>query len=181
MRVLLTLVVLSIVIAGCSTDEPEADELVLYAAASTQPIVDELARAFEIEHGFRVTCNYAASSTLANQIRLGAPADVFLSAHVRWMDELEQHGDIDPDSRRDLFTNGLVVIMPAGARPNSALAAAYYLNVVLTINMKEPVSEPPVVRTPAALWLGIAASVAGVVYLGVFPSRILELVQGLLL
>ena len=64
---------------------------------------------------------------------------------------------------------------------SSALAAAYYLNVVLTIYVKEPVSKPPPVRTPAALWLGIAASVAGVIYLGVFPSRILELAQGLLL
>jgi len=64
---------------------------------------------------------------------------------------------------------------------NSALAAAYYLNVVLTMYMKEPVSEPPAVHTPAPLWLGIAASAAGVIYLGVFPSRIMELAQDLLL
>ncbi len=64
---------------------------------------------------------------------------------------------------------------------NSALAAAYYLNVVLTIYMREPVSEPPAVVTPATLGVGIAVSVAGVIYLGVFPSRVLEFAQGLLL
>jgi len=64
---------------------------------------------------------------------------------------------------------------------NSALAAAYYLNVILTIYMKEPVSEPPAVRTPVPLGLGIAVSLIGVFYLGVFPGRIMEFVRDLLL
>jgi NADH-quinone oxidoreductase subunit N len=64
---------------------------------------------------------------------------------------------------------------------NSVVAAAYYLNVILTMYMKEPVSEPPRVTMPATLGLGIAISVAGVLYLGLFPSRILELAQRLLL
>ena len=64
---------------------------------------------------------------------------------------------------------------------NSALAAAYYLNVVVTMYMREPVSEPPAVTMPLSLGLGIAAGVAGVLYLGIFPSRILELASGLLL
>ena len=64
---------------------------------------------------------------------------------------------------------------------NSALAAAYYLNVVVTMYMREPVSEPAAVTMPLPLALGIAAGVAGVIYLGVFPSRVLELASGLLL
>ncbi len=64
---------------------------------------------------------------------------------------------------------------------NSVLAAAYYLNIVLTMYMKEPVSEPPAVHTPAPLRLGIAIGVAGVLYLGVFPARVLEFAQKLLL
>jgi NADH-quinone oxidoreductase subunit N len=64
---------------------------------------------------------------------------------------------------------------------NSALAAAYYLNVVVTMYMREPVSEPPLAKTPLPLGVGIAVSIVGVIYLGVFPARILELAQGLLL
>ncbi|HEY3176792.1 MAG TPA: NADH-quinone oxidoreductase subunit N [Candidatus Polarisedimenticolia bacterium] len=64
---------------------------------------------------------------------------------------------------------------------NSVVAAAYYLNVILTMYMKEPVSQPPRVVTPVALGLGIAVSAAGVLYLGLFPARILELARGLLL
>jgi NADH-quinone oxidoreductase subunit N len=64
---------------------------------------------------------------------------------------------------------------------NSVVAAAYYLNIILNMYMKEPVSEPPQVQTPVTLGLGIAVSVAGVIYLGVFPTRILEFAQSLLL
>ncbi len=63
---------------------------------------------------------------------------------------------------------------------NSALAAAYYLNVILTMYMKEPLTEPPRVRLPAPLWLGITISAAGVLYLGVFPARVLDLVRTVL-
>jgi NADH-quinone oxidoreductase subunit N len=64
---------------------------------------------------------------------------------------------------------------------NSALAAAYYLNVVLTMYMKEPVSEPPRVRMPLPLAMGIIISAVGVLYLGIFPSRFLEFARTLLL
>ena len=60
---------------------------------------------------------------------------------------------------------------------NSALAAAYYLKVVVTMYMKEPVSEPPAVRLPMPLWFGITISAAGVLYLGLFPARVLEFVR----
>ncbi len=64
---------------------------------------------------------------------------------------------------------------------NSVVAAAYYLNVVVTMYMKEPSSEPPPVRTPAGVWLGIAASAAGVIYLGLFPGRLLVFARSVLL
>ena len=64
---------------------------------------------------------------------------------------------------------------------NSVVAAAYYLNVVMNMYMKEPVSEPPVVVTSWPLAAGILISAAGVLYLGLFPARILELARTLLL
>ncbi len=63
---------------------------------------------------------------------------------------------------------------------NSVVAAAYYLNIVVTMYMKEPVVEPPAVRTPASLGLGIALSAAGVIWLGLFPTALLEIAAGLL-
>jgi NADH-quinone oxidoreductase subunit N len=76
--------------------------------------------------------------------------------------------------------SGLIGIAVIGLL-NSVLAAAYYLNVVLTMYMKEPISEPPPVRTSLPVGLGIAISAAGVLYLGLFPERVLEFTRGLLL
>ena len=76
--------------------------------------------------------------------------------------------------------SGLIGVALVGLL-NSVLAAAYYLNIVLTMYMKEPVSEPPPVHTPLPVGLGIAISIAGVLYLGLFPDRILEFTRNLLL
>ena len=52
----------------------------------------------------------AASSTLARQIERGAPADIYLSANVAWMDYLAAHGLIELASLRNLLGNRLVLI-----------------------------------------------------------------------
>ena len=57
--------------------------------------------------GIKVVASYAASSALAKQIEQGAPADVFVSANIKWMDYLiEQKADRTPDTRVNLLGNG---------------------------------------------------------------------------
>lgn len=58
--------------------------------------------------------DFAASSTLAKQIEAGAPADLFASADVAWMDELAARGLLVPGTRNDLLGNELVLIAPKG-------------------------------------------------------------------
>jgi molybdate transport system substrate-binding protein len=84
----------------------------VYAAASLTDVVQELADRFEAREGVRVRTSFAASSTLAQQILRGAPADLFLSANSDWMDHLEREGLLEPGSRRDLLSNGLVLVSP---------------------------------------------------------------------
>ena len=59
--------------------------------------------------------NLGASGLLQQQIRQGAPADVFLSAGARPMEALEQAGLLLPGSRRDLLGNRLVLVVPERA------------------------------------------------------------------
>ncbi len=87
-----------------------AAEVLVFAAASLKTALDEIAPAFEQQTGYEVTVSYAASSVLARQIQLGAPADLFISANVNWMDVLQDQGMIDVVSRVDLLGNGLVLI-----------------------------------------------------------------------
>src|SRR5690606_1936304 len=59
---------------------------------------------------------------LARQIEQGAPADVFVSADLDWMDELQSKGLVDPATRSELLGNTLVLVAPAGSPAGSPAA-----------------------------------------------------------
>ena len=87
-----------------------ADEVVVFAAASLTGALDRIAADWAAETGHRATLSYAGSSALARQIQAGAPADLFLSASVDWMDALATSGDLREGTRRDILGNRLVLI-----------------------------------------------------------------------
>lgn len=89
------------------------ETLTVFAAASLKESLDEAAAAYLKASGQPVRVSYAASSALARQIEQGAPADVFLSADLEWMDYLQQRKLIDPKTRRNLLGNTLVLVAPA--------------------------------------------------------------------
>lgn len=94
-------------LAGCRADEP-ADVVVL-AAASLSEAFGELAEAYERSHpGGRVVLELAGSSTLAAQVRAGAPFDVLATADERTMAEAHSAGLVERPST--FATNRLVVI-----------------------------------------------------------------------
>jgi molybdate transport system substrate-binding protein len=104
--------------------------LTVFAAASLKESLDEQARKFEGETGISIVVSYGASSALAKQIDAGAPADVFISADLEWMDYLDGRKLLAPGSRANLLSNRLVLIAPASSRatlkigPDFGLAAA---------------------------------------------------------
>ncbi|REF67721.1 MULTISPECIES: molybdate ABC transporter substrate-binding protein [Paracoccus] len=88
----------------------QADEITIFAAASLKDALDEIAATWQESHGDTVVISYAGSSQLAKQIQEGAPADLFISASSSWMDAVQESGDIDPATRRDLLGNTLVLV-----------------------------------------------------------------------
>ncbi len=102
---------------GLATPAPAA-EVVVFAAASLKDALDAVAADFEAATGDAVTISYAGSNALARQIIDGAPADIYLSAAVTWMDEVERAGLVVPGTRADLLGNALVLIANGrGAAP----------------------------------------------------------------
>ena len=87
-----------------------AEEVSVFAAASMKTALDEVAAKFKATTGHDVVISYAGSNLLAKQIIDGAPADIFISAAVGWMDEVEKAGLIADGSRRDLLGNTLVLV-----------------------------------------------------------------------
>src|SRR5690625_3891384 len=85
-----------IAIAGCNGDKDEKEhieeELFVSAAASLTGALDELKENFEKEHGITLKYNFGGSGKLAQQIKQGAPVDVFISANENWMENLIEEG-----------------------------------------------------------------------------------------
>jgi molybdate transport system substrate-binding protein len=89
--------------------------ILVFAAASLQNALDEIAAQWQRETGKKVTISYAASNTLIKQIEQGAPADMFISADLDWMDYGQQKNLIRLDTRSNLLGNRLVLISPKDA------------------------------------------------------------------
>jgi molybdate transport system substrate-binding protein len=94
---------------GQAVDKPA---IVVFGAASLTNVLQDLGDAFTKETSVPVKFSFAASSALARQIENGAPADVFFSADIDWMDYLQKRNLIQPASRHDVVGNRLVLIAP---------------------------------------------------------------------
>lgn len=101
---------LTVMIATMAAIPAAAEEVVVFAAASLKTALDAVAADFEAATGHQVTISYAGSNALAKQIIAGAPADIFLSAAVNWMDAVEAEGLVVDGTRADLLGNSLVLI-----------------------------------------------------------------------
>lgn len=108
-----------------------AEEVVVFAAASLKTALDQVAAQFEADTGHQVTISYAGSNTLAKQIIAGAPADIFLSSAVSWIDAVEQAGLVAPGGRVDLWGNRLALIAHGDGVASVPLVPGVDLSAVL--------------------------------------------------
>ncbi|KOF14231.1 molybdenum ABC transporter substrate-binding protein [Ensifer adhaerens] len=86
------------------------DKVTVFAAASLKNALDAINAEWQKESGKETTVSYAASSALAKQVEQGAPADVFISADLAWMDYLAQKKLIKDDTRSNLLGNHIVLV-----------------------------------------------------------------------
>jgi molybdate transport system substrate-binding protein len=122
-----------------------AANVTVFAAASLKEAVDEQARQFEARTGDKVVVAYAASNALARQIEAGAPADVFISADLDWMDDLDRRRLLAPNTRVTLLRNTLVLIAPAASNVNLEVGPGFGLAAALggeRLAMANPDSVP---------------------------------------
>jgi molybdate transport system substrate-binding protein len=143
--------------------------VVVFAAASLQTVLGKIAADWKATTGKSLTLSYAASSALARQLENGAPADLFASADLAWMDWAQERKLIKSETRRSLLGNELVLIthrdtpLELKIAPNFALAAAVGDSRLATGN---PGSVPVGRYAQAALtslgvWPAVAPRLAG--------------------
>nr|WP_153323695.1 molybdate ABC transporter substrate-binding protein [Sinorhizobium meliloti] len=102
---------LGVVLAGTAFAPAQAAEKVtVFAAASLKNALDAINGEWLKQTGKEAIVSYAASSALAKQIEQGAPADVFISADLAWMDYLADKKLIKADTRSNLLGNRIVLV-----------------------------------------------------------------------
>lgn len=122
-----------------------AAELLVFAAASMKPALDEIAVLPGTKAIADIKISYGASSALARQIDAGAPADVFVSADLEWMDWLQQRDHVAAATRFVLVRNELVLVAPVASKLEFTLDANTDLRAALgdsRLALAEPGSVP---------------------------------------
>ncbi len=160
--------VFAVALLGQGAPAAYADEVTVFAAASLRNGLDDFAAGWEKETGHSVAISYAGSSVLARQIMAGAPADVYISANVKWIDEVEKAGLIADGQRRDILGNTLVLVAHDKGAADVELGSGFYLAGLLgdgKLAMALVDSVPAGIYGKAALeslglWDSVSASVA---------------------
>jgi molybdate transport system substrate-binding protein len=140
-----------------------AADIVIFAAASLKEALDEANAAYMRQSGDSVKISFGASSALARQIEAGAPADIFISADLDWMDYLEKRDLIKTATRKNLLGNRLVIAAPADSDIKLDIKPGFDLAGALKgghLAMADPSAVPAGKYGKAALEkLGVWASV----------------------
>src|SRR5258708_6661920 len=139
-------------------------DLLVFGAASLKNALDDANARYQRDAGHKIVVSYGASPALAKQIEGGAPADVFISADLDWMDYVAEHKLIKPETRFNLLGNKLVLIAPADSRVDLVILPKFPLAQALgndRLAMADPSAVPAGKYGKAALEaLGVWSSVS---------------------
>ena len=145
-----------LLVAGCDRlssiqlDNPSqatpSTQLTISAAASLKEAMEKIEPLYQDSHPeTEITYNFASSGSLQRQIEQGAPVDVFISAAVKQMDDLEEQGLLLTETRRDLLKNQMVLIASASNQKNNPKLDNFSdltTKQITTIALGEPGSVP---------------------------------------
>lgn len=138
------MVISMMLLAGCgsnSEDSAEKPEVTVLAAASLTDALDEIIAEYEKDAECTITPSYAGSGDLVQQIEGGAPCDIFISASVSNMDQLEEGDYIDTETRTDILRNTLTLIATA-EKADVVTMDSLTTDAVGTIAIGEPETVP---------------------------------------
>ena len=94
-------------------------ELNVSAAVSLKDALTEIQNKYQAKNpNIKLVYNLGASGSLQKQIEQGAPADIFISAAPKQMNELEAKNLVNKTTRKNLVENKLVIIVPKDSKLN---------------------------------------------------------------
>lgn len=157
---------------------PAAAAIRVGAAISLKDAVIEIGDRYEQATGEPVEFVFASSGQLLGQIRNGAPIDVFLSAAPTQVEALQAAGLVDPQTRRDVVRNELVLVVPTDAANPPRSFAALAGEGVRRLAIGEPTTVPAGRYAAQVLSaLGLTDTLVGKLVYGTNVRQVLAYVQ----
>ena len=140
--------------------QARADTVLVFAAASAAPAIRAASVSFTERTGTTVTVSGAATSALAQQIIRGAPAQIFVSAHPRWINHLAGRNLIDQFRQMALLSNDLVLIVPKDSKLEALNPASDSIAAALGKDGRLAIGDPD--HVPAGVYAKQALMTLGV-------------------
>ncbi len=134
------LIIISLLLPACQRKEQEEKELMVGAAASLKNVMERLKDSYEEKEGISLVFTYASSGTLEQQIRQGAPIDIFLSASDSQIKSLSADQYLLENTITELLENQVVLIVPSDSTLN--LTGFEDIPRALKIAIGDPASVP---------------------------------------
>lgn len=119
-----------------------AQELTVFAAASLTDAMKDVSAQWAQAGHQPLRLSFGSSSTLARQIEQGAPANLFASADLKWMDFLAEKKLIVPETRKDLLGNDLVLVVAADKPKHVTIGQSFDIAAVLGPNGRLATGDP---------------------------------------
>ena len=132
----------SLLLLSFSSCNAKEDQVMVFAAASLVEVLSPIGESFTEQEGVPIRFNFAGSDSLAQQIRRGAKADVYLSAGDQPMDILEAEGLLLDNTRRNILTNQLVLVSRQDSNLNSNLSDIFSSPEILRVAVTDPNLAP---------------------------------------
>lgn len=116
-RLALAVVVIGagVLFASSCNGSGDRPTITVAAAADLRVALEELAPLYEQDCHCSVTLTFGSSGTFATQIKEGLPADVFASADISYVDDLDRAGLIVSDTKQLYAVGRIVVALPPSA------------------------------------------------------------------
>jgi molybdate transport system substrate-binding protein len=120
-------------------------DVLVFAAASLKNALDDVNAEYLRQTGRKVVVSYGSSPALARQIEAAAPADVFISADLDWMDYVQARNLVRPNTRANMLGNRLVLVAPKDSQASFKIGPGFPLVELLgggRLAMADPKAVP---------------------------------------
>ncbi len=129
-------------VATACSGSGQAERLDVAAAADLSLVLPRLLPELEERCGSEIVVTYGSSGQLASQIEAGAPFDLFLSAHARYVDALVERGLVDPADAKPYAVGRLAIVTRSGLVPVRTVAELAERSDLARIAVANPEHAP---------------------------------------